>query len=119
LSGTPLAFLDHPWARWILLVLAIGELITDQLPFTPSRKVPIQFGARIVSGALAGAALAAATGMLIVGAIAGAIGAVMGTLGGHAFRARLAAAFGKDPPAAIIEDAIAIAAALVIVGLLT
>jgi uncharacterized membrane protein len=119
LSGTPLAFLDHPWARWILLVLAIGELITDQLPFTPSRKVPVQFGARIVSGALAGAALTAAAGMLAVGAIAGAIGAVIGTLGGAAFRARLAAAFGKDPPAAIIEDAVAIAAALIIVGLLT
>jgi uncharacterized membrane protein len=119
LSGTPLAFLDHPWARWILLVLAIGELITDQLPFTPSRKVPVQFGARIASGALAGAALTAAAGMLAVGAVAGAIGAVIGTLGGAAFRARLAAAFGKDPPAAIIEDAVAIAAALIIVGLLT
>jgi uncharacterized membrane protein len=118
LSGTPLAFLDHPWARWILLVLAIGELISDQLPFTPSRKVPLQFGTRIVSGALCGAALTAASGMLVVGAVAGAIGAVIGTLGGAAFRARMAAAFGKDPPAAIIEDAIAIAAALVIVGLL-
>jgi uncharacterized membrane protein len=118
LSGTPLAFLDHPWARWILLALAIGELITDQLPFTPSRKVPLQFGTRIVTGALSGAALTASAGMLAVGAIAGAIGAVIGTLGGATFRARLAAAFGKDPPAAIIEDATAIAAALVIVGLL-
>ena len=27
------------------------ELITDQLPMTPSRKVPPQFGARIVAGA--------------------------------------------------------------------
>lgn len=117
LSGTPLAFLDHPWARWILLVLAIGELITDQLPFTPSRKVPVQFGTRIVSGALSGAALAAAAGLLALGTVVGVIGAVIGTLGGAAIRARLAASFGKDRPAAIIEDAIAIAVALITVGL--
>jgi uncharacterized membrane protein len=118
LSGTPLAFLGYTWTPWILLVMAIGELITDQLPTTPSRKVPMQFGARIISGGLSGAALAASAGVLAIGAVAGVIGAVIGTLGGAAFRARLATLFGKDPPAALIEDAIAIAAALVIVGLL-
>ena len=36
---------------WILTVLAVGELVTDQLPTTPSRKVPVQFGTRLLTGA--------------------------------------------------------------------
>jgi uncharacterized membrane protein len=40
---------------------------------------------------------------------------VIGTLGGHALRARLAAAFGRDRPAAFIEDAVAIGGALLAV----
>jgi uncharacterized membrane protein len=48
---------------------------------------------------------------VLTGAIAGIIGAVIGTLGGAALRARLTAAFGKDRPAAFIEDVVAIGAA--------
>jgi len=51
---------------------------------------------------------------MLGGAIAGTAGAVVGTLAGHAFRARLAAAFRRDRPAAFIEDAIALGGALVI-----
>lgn len=115
LSGTFLAFLGYQWTPVILLILAIGELITDQLPSTPSRKVPIQFGTRIVVGALTGGAIGVAAGSLWMGAIIGAIGAVIGTLGGSAARARMAAAFGKDRPAALIEDAVAIGGAALIV----
>jgi uncharacterized membrane protein len=114
-AGTPLAFMGYAWTPWILCALAVGELVTDQLPTTPSRKVPVQFTARILTGALAGATLAAPQGSLLAGLIAGIIGAVIGTLGGAAFRARLAAAFGRDTPAALIEDAIAIGAAALIV----
>jgi uncharacterized membrane protein len=50
--------------------------------------------------------------------MAGAIGAVIGTLGGRAFRARLANAFGRDRPAAFIEDAVAyVGAALIVIAL--
>jgi uncharacterized membrane protein len=115
LSGTGLAFLGYTWTPWVLTVLAAGELVTDQLPSTPSRTVPVQFGARLVSGALAGAAIGAAADMMMIGAIAGIVGAIIGTLGGRAFRARLAAAFRKDPPAALIEDAIAIVGAFLVV----
>ena len=62
----------------------------------PSRKVPVQFAARVLTGALSGATLAAPQGSLVAGLIAGIIGAVIGTLGGAAFRTRLAAAFLKD-----------------------
>lgn len=115
LAGTPLAFLGSIWAVGVLTLLALVELITDQLPATPSRKVPVQFGARIVTGALAGAALGAAAGGLIGAAIAGVVGAVIGTLGGAALRGRLAGMFGQDRPAALLEDAVAIGGALLIV----
>lgn len=114
LSGTWLSFLGSVWARWILTLLAILELVTDQLPSTPSRTVPVQFGARIVMGAISGAAIGAAGGALVGGLCAGIVGAVIGTLGGRAFRARLAAAFGSDRPAALIEDVVAIGGALLI-----
>jgi len=114
LSGTWLAFFGSAWARWILTLFALVELVMDQLPSTPSRIVPFQFGARIVTGALSGAAIGAGSGAMVGGLIAGIIGAVIGTLGGHAFRARLAKAFGSDRPAALIEDVIAIGGALLI-----
>jgi uncharacterized membrane protein len=109
-SGTWLSFLAHAWTRWILTALALVELVGDQLPSTPSRTVPVQFGTRIAMGALSGAAIAG-----IAGGLLGSIGGVIGTLGGRALRARLAAAFGSDPPAAFLEDAIAIGGAAVII----
>lgn len=116
LSGTPLAWLAHPITHWVLTVFAAGELVTDQLPTTPSRTVPVQFGARILTGALSGAAIGAGSGgSLHVGAIAGGVGAVIGTLGGRALRGWLAGALGSDPPAAFIEDALAIGGAILIV----
>ena len=90
--------------------------VADQLPTTPSRTVPIQFGTRILVGALSGAAIGVAQGSLAAGLIAGMIGAVIGTLGGRAGRRRLAAVFGSDRPAAFIEDAVAVGGAFLIMG---
>lgn len=115
LSATPLAFMGNIIAVIIITVLAIAELISDQLPNTPSRKVPVQFGTRIVLGAFAGALL-----MLdnwIIGAILGAVGAVLGTYGGADIRARLAKSFGRDLPAALIEDVAAVVLAFLLVYL--
>ncbi len=114
LGGTWLALFGNVWVRWILTALALVEFVTDQLPSTPSRTVPVQFGARIVTGSLSGAAIGAAGGSWVGGLLAGTVGAVAGTLGGRAFRARLAAAFGSDRPAAFIEDAVAVGGALLI-----
>jgi uncharacterized membrane protein len=115
LQGTPLAWLGGGIATWVFTALAALELVADQLPKTPSRKVPVQFGTRIASGAFCGAAIGMLGGAWIGGAIAGAIGAVIGTLGGAEGRARLARAFGKDLPAALIEDVVAIGGAALIV----
>lgn len=115
LSASSLAFLGYAWTPYVFTVLALVEFVTDQLPSTPSRKVPQQFGARIVSGAFCGAAIGAASGMLVPGLIAGAVGAVLGTLGGAAARARLGAAFRKDLPAGVVEDVVAVVGAIAIV----
>ena len=116
LEGTWLAFLGYRFTPWIVTVLAIGELIGDQLPTTPSRKTPLPFATLIIVGALCGGAIAAQGGSILGGVVAGAVGGIMGTLGGAEGRARLAAAFGKDRPAALIEDAVAILGAFLIVG---
>ena len=92
-------------APLLFSILAVVELVTDQLPTTPSRKTPVPFGGRIVSGAFCGAALGAAAGATLLGLVLGVVGAVAGTLGGAELRARLAASYGVDRPAALIEDA--------------
>ena len=116
LALTWASFLGSGWTVLILSVLALGEFVTDQLPTTPSRKVPVQFGGRLLTGGFSGAALGALTASTPLGLIAGLVGAVAGTWGGAALRARLAASFGSDRPAALTEDAAAIVLALVAVS---
>ena len=118
LAATPLAFLGYAYTWWVFAALALAELVADQLPSTPSRTVPIQFGTRLISGGFSGAAIGAGSGMLVGGLIAGIAGAVLGTLGGRAFRARLAASFRRDAPAALIEDVVAIAGAVAVILML-
>lgn len=118
LQGTWLAFFGWRFTPWILSVLAAAELVTDQLPSTPSRTVAAQFGARILTGGVSGAAIGHALGSPLFGLVLGMIGAVLGTLGGARLRARLAATFGDDRPAAVAEDVLAIGlSALVVVFL--
>lgn len=76
----------------------------------------MQFGARIVTGALCGAALGAANQKLIAGVGLGILGSVAGTLGGAKARALLANAFGKDIRAALLEDLVAIGLAFFVVS---
>jgi uncharacterized membrane protein len=117
LEDTPLAFLGFAFTPYILSALAIGELINDKLPKTPSRKMPGPFAARVVMGALCGAAAGAPSQALLAGVVAGALGGVAGTLGGYEFRSRLVKATGgKDFPIALLEDAIAICAAFWLVS---
>jgi uncharacterized membrane protein len=116
LENTWLAFMGYAATPYIFSVLAIGELISDKLPKIPSRKAPLGFGARIVTGALCGAAIGLASGAWMACLLAGIVGAVVGTLGGYEFRARLVQAIGgKDLPIALLEDAIAIGGAFLIV----
>jgi uncharacterized membrane protein len=69
-----------------------------------------------LTGAFCGGAIAATGGAMALGLGLGAVGAVIGTLGGAAMRARLAQAFGKDLPAALLEDVVVIGGAFLIVS---
>ena len=117
--------LDNRWLHWVghpatvtvLTILAVVELVTDQLPKTPSRKTPPQFLTRIVTGGVAGAVLGAAYHYTWSSLGAGVVGAVLGTLAGHEFRSRLATAAGRDLPIALVEDVIAVGGGFLIVYL--
>lgn len=124
LDGTWAEWVAHPITVTVLTILALGELVTDQLPKTPSRRVPMQFSTRLATGAFSGAVLATGavlnpTTWVVVAAIGAAlIGAVAGTLGGAEARKRLVAASGgHDLPVALVEDAIAIVGGFAFVAL--
>src|SRR5437899_8535059 len=75
LHGSSLSFMGSIWAVGIFTVLALVELVADQLPSTPSRTAPAGLSARIVTGALSGACLGIAGGArLWMGAGVGALG---------------------------------------------
>ena len=112
LRRTPFFFLGKPVSAPIFSLIAAGELVADQVPSGPSRLVPVQFGARLFSGAFCGAVLRSAAPWS--GALAGAAGAALGATAGYAVRTRLARLFGADRPAALIEDATAIAGAILL-----
>jgi uncharacterized membrane protein len=108
---------DGKWSEWVahpitvivLTIFLLVELITDQLPKTPSRKTPPQFVTRLIMGAFAGAVVGSATHHTFIGLGAGMVGAVLGTLGGAEARQRLVAANGgRDRPIALVEDAVAV-----------
>ena len=115
-ENSPLAFLGFAGTRYLVSALAIGELVADKLPKTPSRKAPAGFVVRLVSGAVCGAAIAARSENLL-GVLAGVLGAIAGTLGGYEVRSRLVRAIGgKDLPIALLEDAVAICASFLILS---
>ena len=110
LHGSPLEFMGSVWAVGILTLMAVGELVADKLPKTPSRTAPIGLGARVVTGALSGACLATAgDASLWLGALAGAAGGIAGAFAGYRARVGLVRALHvPDFTIAIPEDLIAI-----------
>jgi len=117
LHGSHLAFLGSTVTVVIVTLLAIFELVNDKLPATPNRTTPGPLGARIVMGALCGAALAIGGGQSVpLGAIAGIVGAVVGAFGGYQARHQIVKQLKvKDFGVALVEDLIAICGALLVV----
>jgi len=117
LAGTPLSFMGSTIAVAVFTLGAVGELINDQLPKTPPRTVPPQFIVRDVMAGFCGACLYLSAGSsIVIGALLGAVGAVIGTLGGYHARRGMVSALGvKDILVAIPEDLIAIGLAYFIV----
>ena len=118
LEGTWLSFLGFRLTPYITSLLAFGEMINDKLPKTPSRLVPAQFGARVVMGAFTGTAIGLSHGHLVTGALAGLAGSVVGTLAGSKARAFAARLIGRDLPAALLEDVLAVVLAVVAIVML-
>lgn len=118
LHGSPLAFMGSKWAVGIFTILALVELVADQLPSTPSRTAPVGLSARIVTGALTGACLALAGGATLwLGALAGAMGGIAGAFGGYKARVGLVRALpAPDFAIAIPEDLVAIGLGLLLVS---
>ena len=112
LEGTWLAFLGYRFTPYITSLFAVGEIVNDKLPKTPSRLVPPQFAGRVVMGALTGSAIGLSQQHFVVGAIAGIVGSVVGTVGGSKARAFAARLFGRDLPAALLEYVLAIVLAV-------
>jgi uncharacterized membrane protein len=120
LDGTWATFLGGALAPAPLTVLAAGELVTDPLPKTPSRRTPVPFTARVLSGAFSSAVLATGIGESPwLGALFGALGAVLGTLGGYSARTGLVKALKvPDVAVAIPEDFVAVVGGFLIVAFL-
>jgi uncharacterized membrane protein len=94
---------------------ALAEYVVDLLPSTPARTRPAGLVVRVISGAFVGWAIAGQHGGNgTAGAVAGVIGALIGAYGGHAARVAAIASIG-GVPAALVEDAVAIALAVFVV----
>ena len=118
LQGSPLRFMGSRWSVAIFTLLALLEYVADLLPRTPRRTTPGPLITRIVLGGLSGAGLTASAGeSLLLGAVLGGIGAVLGSFGGYEARKRLVSALGvKDAMIAIPEDLVAISLAYMLVS---
>ena len=116
LSGTPFAFLATFPAHIIIVLLALGELVMDKLPSTPSRLRPPGLIGRALLGAVTAVAFAYAHHQSIaVPLVLGIIGALLGSFLGHRFRTGLVRALkSPDWPVALLEDAICIAGSFLI-----
>jgi uncharacterized membrane protein len=109
-------FLSYTAVTYIFSALGLIELINDKMPKTPSRKAPPSFAMRVIIGTLCGAAFGLPSQSAVACAIAGLVGALVGTLGGYEARVRLVRATGgKDLPIALLEDVIAVGGAYLII----
>ena len=110
LANSPLKFMGSMITVVFITILALVELVTDQLPSTPARTKPAGLIPRILLGGLCGAAVASAGGQsLALGAVLGAVGGVTGAFAGYEVRTRLVKALGvPDFVIAVVEDAVAI-----------
>jgi len=110
LNNSSLAFMGSIITAVIFSLLALFELFLDLQPTTPKRTAPFPLVARILTGGLCGACLCAASNQsLIIGAILGAVGGVIGAFAGYKIRRKLVAGLNiKDIFIAPLEDLVTI-----------
>jgi uncharacterized membrane protein len=118
LQTTPLSLIAAPVVAYLFTLLAAGELVADKLPFTPSRLSAGPLAGRLLLGALCGSVLLAVSHQsLLLGAVLGASGGLLGSYLGYTLRRLLVTrAHLPDLVVALVEDAVAIGGALAIVS---
>lgn len=118
LQRSALRFMGSPITVIILALLAIGELVIDKLPTTPSRKALFPFLGRILTGGFSGGVMCAgADRSPVLGAMLGAVGGLIGTLVGYEVRTRSVKALKvPDFVVALAEDVVAVGGSLLIVS---
>ncbi|XYD11591.1 hypothetical protein R1A27_08515 [Methylobacterium sp. NMS12] len=102
-------------ARAATTAAALAEMAGDKMPFAPDRRIPPSFAFRLVIGAVGGWALAGRRAAPEYGALAGAAGALAGTLIGRSARggdSRTASGRSRG----LAEDAAAVALAALVIA---
>ncbi len=114
LAGSHLSWMSSIITAVIFTLLAIAEIVNDKLPKTPPRTAPPSIVIRMVTGGFAAAALSVGIGgSPWIGALLGAVGALIGTFGGYYVRTGVVKALhSPDWPIALLEDAIAVCGGL-------
>lgn len=107
--------LEKPWVTAGALALAVGELFGDKMKTAPDRIVAPGLAARLVTGAVAGAALAPRENRVTAAAV-GAVAAVAASYVTFAARMKALRRYGQTK-SGLVEDAIVVASALAVVGL--
>ncbi len=110
-----LMLLDRPLVKYGALAMGVGELLADKMKTAPDRTVFLGLLARVMSAAIAGAALAP-RGRERAGAavaVATAVPLAYATLAG---RKRAMARIGQTP-SGLIEDALVVTAGAAVVAL--
>jgi uncharacterized membrane protein len=94
----------------VTALMAVGELVVDKLPATPSRLAVQALVPRLALGATAAGAQAGRDGRpVVLPALVGAAGAAGFSYLGARFRAVAQERFGSDRPGAVTEDVAAAA----------
>ncbi|WP_239989267.1 DUF1990 family protein [Corallococcus macrosporus] len=101
--------LAHPWTPRVLGLLTVGELIGDKLPMTPSRVTVVPLTGRMLTGALAAAAVATEQqrGRRLAAAALGALAALASSWAFYSLRRTATKKLGvPDAAVALTEDAL-------------
>lgn len=115
LGYLPVAVSSGPTATTVAAAAVAGEVVADKLPVTPSRLDAAPLMGRVAAGAVGGLAMARRErSSVILPAVVGAGGAVIGSVLGAAWR-EVAARHGWSWQAAVAEDAASLAAAWIAV----
>ena len=112
-TGAP-RLIGKPLARAGALTMAAGELLGDKWKKAPDRTTPPGLVARLITGGIAGAALAPRRDR-VPAAVLGAAGAMLAGYVGLALRKRAMARYGQTR-SGVVEDGITLLATSLLMG---